>query len=67
MEFGRAGWYSYDQLDQRGKSADTLDEGAWQALAVGDIVPTHPGGGFEVVRGFEPGRSLVLRFRHIAG
>ena len=59
MGFGRAGWYSYDQLDQRGKSADTLVE-AWQALAVGDIMPTHPGGGFEVAA-LEPGRSLVLR------
>ena len=30
------------------------------ALKVGDIVPTHPGGGFEVVE-IDPGRSLVLR------
>ena len=59
MGFGRAGWYSYDRLDQRGKSADGIvDE--WQAIKVGDIVPTHPGGGFEVVA-VEPGRSLVLR------
>ena len=59
MGFGRAGWYSYDRLDQRGKSADGLNE-AWQSIAVGDIMPTHPGGGFEVVA-VEPGRSLVLR------
>jgi len=59
MGFGRAGWYSYDQLDQRGRSADDLNE-AWQTLAVGDIMPTHPGGGFEVVA-LEAGRSLVLR------
>jgi hypothetical protein len=59
MGFGRAGWYSYDRLDMRGKSADGIME-AWQALAVGDIVPMHPGGGFEVVT-VEPGRTLVLR------
>ena len=59
MGFGRAGWYSYDRLDQRGKSADAIVE-AWQPLAVGDIVPTHPGGGFEVAA-IEPGRSLVLK------
>ncbi len=59
MGYGRAGWYSYDQLDQRGKSADEIVD-AWQGLAVGDVVPTHPGGGFEVAR-IEPGRALVLR------
>jgi hypothetical protein len=59
LGYGRAGWYSYDQLDQRGRSADDIVE-AWQALAVGDVVPTHPGGGFEVVA-MEPGRALVLR------
>jgi hypothetical protein len=59
MGYGRAGWYSYDQLDQRGRSADEVVE-TWQDLAVGDIVPTHPGGGFEVA-GIEPGRALVLR------
>ena len=59
MGFGRAGWYSYDRLDMRGKSADGINE-AWQTLKVGDIMPTHPGGGFEVVS-VEPGRSLVLR------
>jgi len=59
MGFGRAGWYSYDRLDMRGKSADGINE-AWQTLKVGDTMPTHPGGGFEVVS-MEPGRSLVLR------
>jgi hypothetical protein len=59
MGYGRAGWYSYDQLDQRGTSASDIVEG-WQQLAVGDIVPTHPGGGFEVVH-IEPGRALVLK------
>ena len=58
MGYGRGGWYSIDQLDMRGSSADRIVE-AWQTLAVGDVVPTHPGGGF-VVKVLEPGRALVL-------
>ena len=47
MGYGRAGWYSYDQIDMDGESADSiLDE--HQDLAEGDRMPTHPGGGFEV-------------------
>lgn len=59
MGYGRAGWYSYDQLDQRGRSADEIvpDRGS---IEVGDILPTHPGGGFEVAI-LEPERTLVLR------
>jgi hypothetical protein len=58
MGFGRAGWYSYDPIDMSGTSAhEILPE--FQALAVGDIVPTHPGGGFQV-KALDAGRSLVL-------
>jgi hypothetical protein len=59
MGFGKAGWYSYDRLDQRGSSVDRIVE-AWQTLGVGDIVPTHPGGGF-VVEEIDPGHAIVLR------
>jgi hypothetical protein len=58
MGFGRGGWYSIDQLDMRAKSADRIVE-EWQDLAVGDILPTYPGGGFQV-KGLDPNRSLVL-------
>ncbi len=58
MGFGRAGWYSYDALDMRGRSAEAIVPD-WQALAVGDTLPTWPGGGFEVVQ-IEPDRALVL-------
>jgi hypothetical protein len=58
MGYGRGGWYSVDQLDMRGKSADRIVE-EWQALAVGDVLPTHPGGGFQV-KVVDPSRSLVL-------
>ena len=56
--FGRGGWYSYDAMDMKGRSADTILP-EHQALAVGDIVPTDPNGGFEV-RVLEPERALVL-------
>lgn len=59
MGYGRAGWYSYDQLDHRGPSAQEIIP-AWSKIEVGDILPTHPGGGFEVAV-LEPGRALVLR------
>jgi len=58
MGYGRAGWYSYDQLDMNKPSADRIIP-ELQHLAVGDVVPTHPGGGFEV-RILEPGSALVL-------
>ncbi|HYO42720.1 MAG TPA: hypothetical protein VES19_05920 [Candidatus Limnocylindrales bacterium] len=58
MGYGRAGWYSYDTLDMKGSSADRiLPEHA--TLALGDVVPTDPAGGFEV-RVLDPGRTLVL-------
>ncbi len=58
MGYERAGWYSYDQLDMKGSSGQTIVP-EWQTLNVGDVVPTHPTGGFEV-RVLEPGRALVL-------
>jgi hypothetical protein len=57
MGYGRAGWYSYDRLDMRGRSADEIRP-EWQGLAVGDLLPTDAGGGF-VVRELEPERALV--------
>ena len=58
MGYGRAGWYSYDQLDMKGRSATEIVP-EWQGLKAGDTVPTHPDGGF-VVRVLEPQRALVL-------
>ena len=58
MGYGRGGWYSYDQLDMRGPSARTIDP-ELQDLAEGDLVPTHPGGGF-IARIVEAPRALVL-------
>jgi hypothetical protein len=58
MGYGRAGWYSWDRLDMKGDSADRI-LAEHQGLAVGDTVPTDPGGGFEV-RVLEPHEALVL-------
>ena len=58
MGYGRAGWYSYDSVDMVGASSRRIVP-EWQRLAVGDVVPTHPGGGF-VVRDLQSERALVL-------
>ena len=58
MGYGRAGWYSYDSIDMAGASSRRVVP-EWQTLKVGDVVPTHPGGGFEV-RVADAGHALVL-------
>jgi hypothetical protein len=57
----RAGWYSWDRLDNGGTpSADHIIP-ELQHLAVGDVLPFRPEGpdGFDVVR-IVPGRALVV-------
>src|SRR5688572_14283386 len=44
MGYGRAGWYSYDAVDMDMPSADRIRP-ELAGLAVGDVMPTHPGGG----------------------
>lgn len=58
MGYNRAGWYSYDLVDMKGASVDTILP-ELQHLAVGDLVPNSPDTAF-VVRSLEPGRALVL-------
>jgi hypothetical protein len=62
LGFGRGGWYSYDRMDMAGSSADRVLP-QFQDLAPGDIVPTHPGGGF-LAKVVEPQQSLVLYLDH---
>jgi hypothetical protein len=60
----RAGWYSYDFIDNgRQRSADRIVE-ELQHIGVGTLVPAVPGAtdGFHVLQ-FETGRSLVLGWR----
>jgi hypothetical protein len=58
MGYGRAGWYSYDELDMDHPSADRILP-ELQHLEIADLLPTHPGGGFEV-RILEPEQALVV-------
>ena len=58
MGWGRGGWYSYDKMDMDRPSADEILE-EFQDLAEGDLVPTHPEGGF-IARVVDPGRTLAL-------
>ena len=58
MGFERAGWYSYDQLDNKGTSSGEILPD-FQHIKQGEIMPTHPGGGFRVEI-VEPEKALVL-------
>jgi hypothetical protein len=57
----RAGWYSWDVLDNAGEPSAREILPEFQKLRVGDIIPATPTGddGFEVLRIDEP-RTLVL-------
>ncbi len=58
MGYGRAGWYSYDRLDNEASSTWSILPDH-QQLEVGGILPTHPGGGFRVEQ-IDVEHSLVL-------
>jgi len=56
----RAGWYSYDWIDNLGRpSADhILPE--FQHIAVGDLIPMSPNGKLGLwIKGFEPNRWML--------
>ena len=60
MGFGRAGWYSYDWIDNLGRpSADTIIP-ELQGLSVGDMIPIDPGRkhGFWV-KGYVPNEWML--------
>ena len=59
MGFGRAGWYSYDWIDNLGRRSARAIDPKWQALASGDLIPGGPAG-FEAVI-VDPPRALVMR------
>ncbi|WP_329092571.1 hypothetical protein OG979_02230 [Actinomadura citrea] len=62
MGCGRAGWYSWDLLDNGGRPSTDRIVPEWQDLAVGDRVPTVPSGTtYFRVEVLDPGRTLVLR------
>jgi hypothetical protein len=59
MGYGRAGWYSYDLLDNLGRhSADKIVP-SLQGVKVGDVVPMGPGGAGLHVKDFASGEWLL--------
>jgi hypothetical protein len=57
---GRAGWYSYDRLDNGGVPSASVLLAEHQALAVDDLVPMIPGEEVGVwVKEIEPARRLL--------
>jgi hypothetical protein len=61
MGAGRAGWYSYDLIDNGGRRSAERILPELQSIAVGGLFPAVPGAtdAFFVLR-YEPERSLVL-------
>ncbi|MEC8024173.1 MAG: hypothetical protein VX223_09590 [Myxococcota bacterium] len=58
---GRAGWYSWDWIDNLGRKSAIRILPEYQHLECGDIVPGYPGATrMFVVRAISPGRHLVL-------
>ena len=55
----RAGWYSYDRIDNDHRQSVDHINPAWQDLGVGDLVPEGPEVGWTVVE-MTPARSLLL-------
>jgi hypothetical protein len=64
--FGRAGWYSYDLLDNLGRRSATRIVPDLQHIEVGDLVPLGPGSDSGMrVHGVEPNVSLLWWDRSI--
>ena len=59
MGFGRAGWYSYDLLDNLGRRSARSIVDDWQNVSSGDSIPGGPAE-FEATI-VDPPHSLVLR------
>lgn len=58
MGFGRAGWYSWDIIDNLGRRSATSINPDWQTVESGDVVPGGPMD-FEATI-VEPPRAFVL-------
>jgi len=61
MGAGRGGWYSYDLVDNAGRPSAKSVVRELQSVKMGAVFPALPGvkGTFRL-KGFDPGRSLVL-------
>ena len=61
MGAGRAGWYSWDAIDNGGRPSATSSVPAFQTLVSGDVMPAIPGAKDAfVVAAVDPPRDLVL-------
>lgn len=61
MGAGRAGWYSYDFIDNGGRRSADCILPEFQKIAIGELFPAAPGATDAfVVTAYEVGRSLVL-------
>lgn len=60
MGFGRAGWYSYDWLDNLGRRSATSIHPEWQDVVTGSSVPGGPASFIAAV--VDPPRAFVLQF-----
>ncbi len=63
MGFGRAGWYSYDWLDNLGRKSATSILPEWQSVQSGDLIPAGPISFVATI--VEPPRHFVLEIRGI--
>jgi hypothetical protein len=62
MGYGRAGWYSWDHLDNWGHTSAQRLHPEWQQIAVGDRLPSMPNEqAWWEVAALEPERFLGLR------
>ena len=58
---GRAGWYSWDAIDNGGTPSATSILPTFQTVVAGDVLPAIPGAADAfVVAAVDPGRDLVL-------
>jgi proline iminopeptidase len=69
MGCDRAGFYSYDHLDNRGRASAERILPEFQGTKVGDVLPSRPGSphGFEVLRMQAPRLLLLGAFLRIPG
>ena len=63
--YDRAGWYSYDLLDNSGVPSAWKIVPELQDLKVGDLLATGRSGEGYRVEAIDPGRSLVLTIREV--
>lgn len=63
--YGRAGWYSFDRLDNAGVPSTWEIVPELQDLQVGDVMATDRSGAGFLVEAIDPERSLVLSIRSV--